>query len=77
MEIDQKEQTLQAKKARNDPTEIDKAWPEKEIEEEVSREVGEMNKEAITQGNPPTRFMPYPSLQFIVRQRSSLQQVLS
>ena len=44
----------------------------KEIEEKVSKEVGDINIQASFQGKTPTRFMPYPSLELTISQMTKV-----
>ena len=70
MDIDKKEHMPQSKSTRIDPVDESKALEVKEIEAEVSKEVGEVEKQEVFQGRPPTRFTPYPLLEFTVHHRS-------
>ena len=61
--------THQAKKKRIDPTEEGNKLAIKEIEIEVSKEIGEVDKPTILLGKTTTRMIPYPSLDFTVPQK--------
>ena len=70
MEIDQDDQTPQAKRKRIDSIEEAKELDLNEIDVEVSKQVDEIDKKTNFLGKTLTILIPYPSLDFIVPQKS-------
>ena len=64
MEIYEDEWTPQSKRKKIDPIEEAKELAIKEIQNEVSKEIGEIEQPTVLLDKTPTRMIPYSSLEF-------------